>query len=241
MERAPRNVVRYRNRKLYEPKERRFVTIHDLAHTVATGGHVEVLDSDTGANITAKILSRALASEKAAVPASTAAITRILRASSEAAETVADVVERVGGTNMAASMRRVATPERLAETFSPVTRRLEDARQEVERIVARLVGRGSLTWEEGTRLKNDVGAVFRDSLSDVLGRVRDLTARLLPGASAELSREISDLKNRIDQLEALAARTFPHHETAPENEKTKPARRRKTGTPKSAPKGRRKS
>jgi len=42
---------------------------------------------------------------------------------------------------MAASMRRAATPERLAETLAPVTRRLEDARQEVERIVGSLVGR----------------------------------------------------------------------------------------------------
>src|SRR5215470_12407313 len=121
MERAVRHVVRYSNRKLYEPKERRFVTIHDLARTVASGGQVVVKSADTGENITAKILSRALASERAPVEASTDALARLLRAGSEAAETVAGVVERVGGTGMAASMRRAASPERLAETLAPVT------------------------------------------------------------------------------------------------------------------------
>jgi ABC-type transporter Mla subunit MlaD len=209
MERTARHVVRYSNRKLYEPKERRFVTIHDLARTVASGGHVVVRSADTGENITAKILSRALASERAAIEPSTDALARILRAGSEAAETVAGVVERVGGTSMAASMRRAASPQRLAETLAPVTRRLEDARQEVERIVGSLVGRGRLTWEEGARLKDDVGTIFRESLSDVLGRVRDLLARVQPTAQPQLAQEIADVAARVDQLESLANETFP--------------------------------
>jgi len=236
MERATRQVVRYSNRKLYEPKERRFVTIHDLARTVAGGGHVVVRSADTGENITAKILSRALAHGHAPIEASTDALTRILRAGSEAAQTVAGVVERVGGTEMAASMRRASSPARLAETFSPVTRRLEDARQEVERIVGNLVGRGRLTWEEGARLKDDVGAAFRNSLSDVLGRVRDLLSRVEPTAPAGLLKEIADVMARIDQLEALAGKTFPAARTETPAPNTAPKRAQKAA--KSAAKGR---
>ena len=204
-----RRVVRYKNRKLYEPAERRFVTIHDLARSVAQGNRVEVRSAETGEDITAKILSRALASEKTPVPATTDALTRLLRAGSDAAETVAGVVEKVGGVRVAATMRRAATPEKLAETLSPLTRRLEDARQEVERIVGGLVGRGRLTWEEGTRLREDVGKVLRESLADVVGRVRDLTSHMSLSASPELEREVADLKLRLDQLEALAAASFP--------------------------------
>ncbi len=239
MERAARHVVRYSNRKLYEPKERRFVTIHDLARTVAAGGHVVVRSADTGENITAKILSRALASERASIEPSTDALARILRAGSEAAETVAGVVERVGGTSMAASMRRAATPERLAETLAPVTRRLEDARQEVERIVGSLVGRGRLTWEEGARLKDDVGTVFRESLADVLGRVRDLLARIQPTARHELAKEIADVTARVDQLESLANRTFPAPGT-PKRSHPTPAPKRAPKAAKAASKGRKK-
>lgn len=209
MANAVRRVVRYRNRKLYEPEERRFVTIQDLAKAVASGRKVEVIAADSGEDITARILSRALAADRSAVPPTTDALTRLLRAGSDAAGTVASVVERVGGTEVAAKMRLAAAPERLAETLAPLTRRLEDARHDVERIVGRLVGRGRLTWEEGSRLKEDVGTVFRESLADVLGRVRDLISRLSGSASPQLAKEIADLKARIDQLEALAAASFP--------------------------------
>src|SRR5205807_8982177 len=91
-----RRIVRYRNRKLYEAAERRFVTLHDLAMTVAQGGRVEVIAADTGEDITARILSRALASEKAPISATTDTLTRLFRAGSDAAGTVAAVVEKVG-------------------------------------------------------------------------------------------------------------------------------------------------
>lgn len=203
-----RKVVRYRNRKLYEAAERRFVTIHDLARSVASGKGVEVRDADTGEDITARILSRALASEKAAVPPSTDALTRILQAGSEAVDTVAGVVERVGGTRLAATVRRAAAPERLAETLAPLTRNLENARVDVERIVGGLVGRGRLTWEEGARLKQEVGSVFQQSLGEVLARFRDLTARLTHSATPELVHEFAELRARLEQLEGAAAKAF---------------------------------
>lgn len=214
-----RRIVRYRNRKLYEPAERRFVTIHDLARSVASGTPVEVKSADTGEDLTAKILSRALASEKTPVPASTDALTRLLRAGSDAAGTVADVVARVGGTKVAATMRRAASPDRLEETLAPLTRRVDNTRHEVERIVGSLVGRGRLSWEEGARLKQDVGAVVADSLADVLSRIRDLMARLGPAASPEMASEIADIKARLEQLEKSAARAF----TEPEPARREPA------------------
>jgi len=145
-----RHIVRYRNRKLYEAAERRFVTIHDLARSVAEGAHVAVVDADTGEDITARILSRALASSKSPVTASTDTLARILRAGSEAAETVAEVVEKVGGTRVAETVRRAAQPDRLAETFSPIARRLDDARRDVERLVGGLVEKGRLSWDEAS-------------------------------------------------------------------------------------------
>jgi len=144
-----RRIVRYRNRKLYEAAERRFVTIHDLAASVAAGTRVEVVDADSGQDITAKILSRALASGKGPV-ASTDTLTRLLRAGSDAAETVAEVVEKVGGKTVAASVRRAAQPERLAETLSPIARRIDEARRDVERLVGGLVEKGRLNWDEAS-------------------------------------------------------------------------------------------
>jgi len=225
-----REIVRYRNRKLYEKSERRFVTLDDIARSVAQGDRIRVVSADSGEDITARILSRALASDRVAIPASSDAIALLLRAGSDAAGTVADVAERVGATRMAGAGRKAAQPERIAETFAPVTRRLETARNDVERIVAGLVGRGRLTWEEGARLREDVGAVFRESLSDVVGRVRDLVRKVSPGANPAVHAEIQELARRLDHLEALAAASFPKGPAtrAPQraNGRPSPARRK---------------
>ena len=205
----PRRIVRYRNRKLYEARERRFVTLGDLAKAVSEGDRVEVIAADTGEDITVKILSRALVHGRTPIAASADTLTRLLRAGSEAAETVAGAVERVGGTLVAEKLRRASRPERLGRTLAPLTRRLEDARQDVEKIVGGLVEKGRLTWEEGTRLREDVGLVFRESLSDVVGSVRDIAGRLSPGTQPGLAKEIDDLKTRLAQLESLAKSAFP--------------------------------
>ena len=200
-----RRIVRYRNRKLYEPAERRFVTIGDLARSVATGNPVEVRSADTGEDITARILSRAMASGSGTATPSTDALTRILQAGTSAADAVAGVVEKVAGKTVAENVRRATAPDKFAETLAPFARRLDSARVDVERIVGNLVGRGRLTWEEGARLREDFGAVFGDSLSEIIGRFRDLAAKIGPTASPELATEIQELRTRIDQLEATAA------------------------------------
>lgn len=215
-----REIVRYRNRKLYEKSERRFVTLDDIARAVAGGDRIRVVSADTGEDITARILSRALASERVAVPASSDAIAVLLRAGSDAAETVAGVAERVGAARMAGAVRKAAQPERIAETLAPVTRRIETARHDVERIVAGLVGRGRLSWEEGARLRDDVGTVFRESLSDVVARVRDLVRKVSPVSSPAVHAEIQELARRLDHLEALAAASFPKETpSAPRNQR----------------------
>src|SRR5512143_1067617 len=99
--------------------------------------------------------------------------------------------------------------DRLGRPLAPIPRRIEDARQDVEKIVGGLVEKGRLTWEEGTRLREDVGLVFRESLSDVVGSVRDIASRLTPGTQPGLAKEIDDLKTRLAQLESLANSAFP--------------------------------
>ncbi|MCL4809527.1 MAG: hypothetical protein KJ062_17320 [Thermoanaerobaculia bacterium] len=229
-----REIVRYRNRKLYEKSDRRFVTLDDIARSVAQGDRIRVIAADSGEDITARVLSRALASSRVAVPASSDAIALLLRAGSDAAETVAGVAEKVGATRMAGAVRLAAQPERIAETFAPMTRRLETARHDVERIVAGLVGRGRLSWEEGARLREDFGTVFRESVSDVVARVRDLVPRISPAASPAVRAEIQELARRLDHLEELASSSFPKVPSNRSRPKTNgrplPARRKETTT-----------
>lgn len=230
-----REIVRYRNRKLYEKSERRFVTLDDIARAVAQGDRVRVVSADSGEDITARILSRALASSRVTIPASSDAIALLLRAGSDAAETVAGVAEKVGATRMAGAVRKAAQPERIAETFAPMTRRLETARHDVERIVAGLVGRGRLSWEEGARLREDFGTVFRESLSDVVARLRDLVPKISPAANPAVQAEIQELARRLDHLEELASASFPKEPSSRSRShatgRPSPARRKEQKTP----------
>ena len=57
---APRTIRRYGNRKLYDPVDRRYVTLAELARLVARGHDVRVLDQATGADLTNLTLAQAL-------------------------------------------------------------------------------------------------------------------------------------------------------------------------------------
>ena len=182
---TPRRIVRYRNRKLYEAAERRFVTIHDLAASVAAGNQVEVIDADSGEDITARILSRALASGKGPI-ASTDTLARLLRAGSNAAETVAEVVEKVGGKSVAASVRRAVQPERLAETLSPIARRLDEVRRDMEHLVGGLVEKGRMNWDEES-LNREI-ADLKLRLAQLEAIASQARGRRAPGPAATTHR-----------------------------------------------------
>ena len=193
-----RRIVRYRNRKLYESSERRFVTIHDLARSVSEGNRVEVIDADSGGDITAKILSRALASGKSPVTASTDTLTRILQAGSDAAQTVAEVVEKVGGTRVAETVRRAAQPDRLAETLSPITRRIDEARRDMERLVGGLVEKGRLSWDEASLAREIAELKLRlAQLEAIAGEAQRRRTPVVPHVSnRESGRDASVPKSR---------------------------------------------
>ena len=57
---APRTIRRYGNRKLYDPVDRRYVTLAELARLVARGHDVRVLDQATGADLTNLTFAQAL-------------------------------------------------------------------------------------------------------------------------------------------------------------------------------------
>ena len=79
------------------------------------------------------------------------------------------------------------------------------------------------------------GAVFRESLSDVVGRVRDLVAKVSPGSSPVVHAEILELARRLDHLEALAAASFSKNGAPPphlkSNGRPTPARKKEPKAP----------
>jgi polyhydroxyalkanoate synthesis regulator protein len=53
-----RRLTRYKNRKLYDPLARRYVTLDGVARLVAAGHDVSVRDQDTRTDITTAVLAQ---------------------------------------------------------------------------------------------------------------------------------------------------------------------------------------
>jgi polyhydroxyalkanoate synthesis repressor PhaR len=55
-----RTIKRYSNRKLYDTREKRYLTLNHLGTLVGRGEKIQVVDNDSGKDITGVILSKAL-------------------------------------------------------------------------------------------------------------------------------------------------------------------------------------
>lgn len=59
-----KTVKRYRNRKLYDTEESRYITLKEIAAYVKKGGEVKVVDNSTGEDITSVTLAQVLLGEE---------------------------------------------------------------------------------------------------------------------------------------------------------------------------------
>lgn len=62
--REPHLIKKYANRKLYDTRTSRYVTLEELAHLVRDGHDIRVVDRDTGADLTQVILSQIVLTEE---------------------------------------------------------------------------------------------------------------------------------------------------------------------------------
>jgi polyhydroxyalkanoate synthesis repressor PhaR len=174
----PRLIRRYANRKLYDPAAARYVTIEELGAFVAGGGDIDILDQQSGEDVTSQVLAQVLLE---GLRRSTARIPR-------------QVLTRL--------VRLAAGPQtRWGEWPDPheVAGRAWD---EAERIVGRILARGGLTLEDALSLRADLGdAVHRlvtDAQAGIEGRLRAVLGR----RHGPAGRSLEGLRSRLDTLEA---------------------------------------
>jgi len=202
---APERVIkRYGNRKLYDARAGRYVTLDDLARMVASGDEVRVVDQDTGADLTtvtlAQVVLDGIKERTASIPGQVLA--RLIRYGSGA---------RGGGTDWA--------PQQAAAR----------ARAEAERIVAGLLGRGRLTLEEGLALRQEIAGTVQRMVAEAQhgleGRVRGLLER--SEKEGGVNPSLRALRERLMTFEgALAA---PARKGARGRSPRPPLRRKRKG------------
>jgi polyhydroxyalkanoate synthesis repressor PhaR len=175
---APRPIRRYGNRKLYDPAARRYVTLEDLARIVAGGREVEVVDQKTGEDLTnltlAQVLLEGVKQGASRIPRQ--ALTRLIRIAAGPASAWGEWPE----------------PQDTAGR----------AREETERIVSRVLGRGRLSLDEAVALRQDLGQMVHRMVAEAQSGVESRLRGLLERGEGVAGRSLEALRGGLQAFEA---------------------------------------
>ena len=180
---GPHPIRRYGNRKLYDPATRGYVTLEDLAQTVADGRDVEVVDQKTGEDLTnltlAQVLLEGVKQGASRIPRQV--LTRLIRIAAGPASAWGDWPE----------------PQDTASR----------ARQEAERIVSRALGRGRLSLDEAVTLRQDLGQMVHRLVGEAQSGVESRLRAVLQHGEGVAGRSLDALRGGIEAFEAYIEKT----------------------------------
>ena len=182
---APGRVIkRYGNRKLYDARAGRHVTLDDVARLVAGGEDVRVVDQATGTDLTALTLAQVVL------------------------DGVKERTARIPGQVLARLIRYGWTATRRARPEWSAPQAAARARAEAERIVGGLLGRGRLTLEEGLALRQEIAHTVQRMVADAQHGLESRVRGLLERSEQEggVNPSLRALRERLMTFEdALAA------------------------------------
>lgn len=188
----PRLIRRYGNRKLYDPQTRRYVTLEELAGLIADGHELCVLDQKTGQDLTNPTLAQVLLEEmkRGADRIPRQVLTRLIRLARGPASAWSEWPE----------------PQDTAGR----------AREEAEKIVSRLLGRGRLSLDEAVALRQDMGQMVHRLVSEAQAGVETRLRSLVVKGEGVAGRSLQVIKGRLEAIESYLE---------PGSEPPRPARR----------------
>jgi len=202
----PRAIRRYGNRKLYDPADGRYVTLEDVARIVGDGGEVEVKDQKTGEDLTSLTLAQVLLEgvRKGASRIPRQVLTRLIRIAAGPASAWGEWPE----------------PHDAAGR----------ARQEAERIVARVLARGGLSLDEAVALRQDVGQMVHRRVAEAQAGVESRLRALLERGEGVAGRSLEALRGGLQAFEAYIEKPAAAGRAAspaPRDRRTRPVRSKK--------------
>ena len=208
----PRSIRRYENRKLYDAKAGRYVTLEDLGRVVADGGEVEVVDQKSGEDLTSFTLAQVLL------------------------ERVRTGASRIPRQVLLRLIRIAAAPSSAWGHWPEPQDAAGRARKEAERIVARVLGRGGLSLDDAVALRQDLGQMVHRLVGEAQSGVESRLRALMVRGEDVAGRSLDALRGGLQAFEAYIDRPAP----AP-SPSARPARPSRRGSPKGrakAPAGR---
>jgi polyhydroxyalkanoate synthesis repressor PhaR len=170
-------IKKYANRKLYHTNRKQYITLDGIAELIRADEHIQVVDNETGEDITASILAQVVAQTRG-------------RGSLLPTHVLTDLIQAGGET--IAEMRRS-----IWDRLGGVT--LVDA--EIDRRLERLRGEGALDAEEVERLRRLLLSAEQAPTPDLLPHVPSRTDL------AQLTAQVDALAAAVEQLLAERNKT----------------------------------
>jgi polyhydroxyalkanoate synthesis repressor PhaR len=180
-----RTIKRYANRKLYDPADRRYVTLDDLATMLRRGEELRVLDQDSGEDLTTLVLAQVVL------------------------EGIRQKGARVPRQVLAGLVRLGLRPEEPAEGEGPpAASRLQG---EAERIASGLLARGRLTIEEALALRQEIAAAMGRLVSETQASLRQRFQRWIESSEREdgVHPSLRALQQRLLELDDYLGEAAP--------------------------------
>jgi polyhydroxyalkanoate synthesis repressor PhaR len=184
-EEGPRSIRRYGNRKLYDPASRRYVTLEDLARIVADGREVEVVDQKTGEDLTSLTLAQVLL------------------------EGVKQGASRIPRQVLSRLIRIAAGPPSAWGDWPEPQETASKARQEAERIVSRVLGRGRLSLDDAVSLRQELGQMVHRLVGEAQAGVESRLRGVLERGEGVAGRSLDALRGGIEALGAYIEKPPP--------------------------------
>jgi polyhydroxyalkanoate synthesis repressor PhaR len=191
---AARPIRRYGNRKLYDPLDRRYVTLEDLGELVSRGHELSVTDQSSGEDLTNPTLTQVLLEE------------------------MKRGATRVPGQVLTRLIRLARGPASAWSHWPEPRDAAGRAREEAEKIVARLLGSGRLRLDDAVALRQELGQLVHRLVTEAQSGVEARLRALLVKGEGVAGRSLEALKGGLEAIESYLEPEAP--------EPPKPARRR---------------
>ena len=171
-------IKKYANRKLYDTKEKQYLTMDRLAELIKSGEEVSILDNETGQDLTSAIVSQLLGRQKGnaekAVPSSV--LIQMLRKGS--------------GTLFGYGKKYISLWQ------SAITM----SRDEIEKLVNTLVKDKELSEFEGKNLKKEIVHFTANLKSWIIETIDHRVAEGLKMMNLATKDQLSELIDKVDKL-----------------------------------------
>lgn len=171
-------IKKYSNRKLYDTKDKRYLTMDQLAELIKSGEEVSVLDNETGDDLTSSIVSQLLARENSAVEKTVPS------------KVLMQMLRKGRGTLFGYGKKYVSLWQS-ALTLS---------KDEIEKLVNNLVNSKEISESEAKNLKNEILGFANNLKSWIIENIDQAVSEGLQRMNLSSKDQVNELTRRVDEL-----------------------------------------